>query len=148
VLKRVPEQAVFGMDQKAPAQGLDGVPFPSRDVERSREVQVEEARPATIANDRSFAEGDAAISLSGESEQQPAIREVSGVLTSRAHEPGERLARGAERSATVVAHGLLEENLVLDHVHGDLDFPGSPIGYALLSTPSTPLDTRSGIGYL
>jgi hypothetical protein len=137
-LKGVSEQTIFGMDQKTPAEGLDGVPFPSRHVERARKVQVEEARPAPIADHRSLAEGDAALALSGESEQEPAVGEVRGILASRVHEAPERLARDPEGPASVVAHGLLEENLVLDPVHGDLDFLGSPIGYSLPPDPSTP----------
>jgi hypothetical protein len=122
VLQLPSELTFLGMDQKAPVQGLDGVPLPSGDVERPGEVQIQKARPPAVSRDRFLAENDALVPLPIEGEKKPAIREVRGVAASALDEPRQRLFGGSKRAPAIIAHRLLEENLALDRVHDHLIF--------------------------
>jgi hypothetical protein len=118
------ELRLLGMNQKSPVQGLDGISLPSGDVERPGEVQIQKARPPAVSRDRFLAESDAPLPLPIEGEKKPAIREVSGIAASALDEPGQGSFRVSKRATAIIAHRLLEENLVLVRVHGASIFWG------------------------
>jgi hypothetical protein len=73
VLQLPAELAFVGVDQEAAVQGLDGIAFPARDIERPSEVQIQEACPPAVSKHGLLAERDTAFSLPGESEKKPAV---------------------------------------------------------------------------